>query len=190
MTRSKLGIFFFCLCLAANSFAAKEKGKTYHTTKEAMNDIFQAFINLLPYSASEMKFKDPKAEGYILKNLLKINFAFKNAKHLKTMKVDGFKPSYNVVQEHLNHTVEAFQSKNKLFARTRLKATTHLCISCHTQLKSQNLSSTFKALFRVGIFRKLSNTLLEIDISKRVKVIVVELLIDDRKPVENFGSFL
>ena len=147
--RSLIIIVTLLFC-SSTIYASGKSKKTYRNTKEAMNEIFQSFINLLPYAANEMKFKDPKSEKYILGNLTRISQAFKNSKHLRDLKSPGFAPSYNVVNDHLNHTLEAFSTKNKLFARTRLRATANICMSCHTQLSgNRKLSSSFKAINNV-----------------------------------------
>ncbi len=103
-------------------------------TKQVMNEVFNSFVKLIPYMNNEMKFQDPKSSGVIISNLTNISNAFKNSEHIKTFKTPGFQPSYEVVKDHLQHTIDAFNTNNKLFARTRLKATASLCISCHTQL--------------------------------------------------------
>jgi hypothetical protein len=137
-------------CLWLFPVMGKEKKKNdFRTTKEAMNEIFQSFVNLLPYASSEIKWRDPQSEKYIIGNLSNISHAFKNARHLRTLNKLGFKPSYDVVNEHLAHTLEAFQGKNKIFARTRLKATTQMCMSCHTQLSSKGKTNSFKAINNV-----------------------------------------
>jgi hypothetical protein len=103
-------------------------------TKQVMNEVFNSFVKLIPYMNNEMKFQDPNSSGIIISNLTNISNAFKNSEHIKTFQTPGFQPSYDVVKDHLQHTIEAFNTNNKLFARTRLKATASLCISCHTQL--------------------------------------------------------
>lgn len=115
----------------------------FKSTKQAMNEIFTSFVDLIPYASNEMRFKDPKAEEFIKSRLLKLTSAFKEAKHLKKISTPGFQPSFEVVSEHLDQTLETFTTQNKMFARTRLKATAQLCISCHTQLPN-GASSTFR----------------------------------------------
>lgn len=137
-------VLAFLLPLTFSSSFAKEKKST--TTKQVMNEILQSFVNLIPYASDEMKWKDPNAKAYIQGNLTKIADAFKEAKHLSSINQPGFRPSYEVVREHVEATVDAFNSDHKIFARTRLKATTQLCMSCHTQLSQTKASETFGAL--------------------------------------------
>jgi len=114
----------------SNSYADNKPANT----AEVMNEVFNSFVKLIPYMNNEMKFQDPNSSGVIISNLNNISNAFKNSEHIKTFKTPGFQPSYDVVKEHVQHTIDAFNTNNKLFARTRLKATASLCISCHTQL--------------------------------------------------------
>jgi hypothetical protein len=139
-----------CLFIAVSAFfpamGTTQKNKKPETTKQVMNEVFQAFINLLPYAADEKKWQDPKVNSYIQTNLSKIATSFDNSTHIKMFALPGFKPSYDVVRDHVRATLEAFNSDHKVFARSRMKATTQICMSCHTQLPDNKLSSTFKAL--------------------------------------------
>ncbi len=133
-----------CLILTTGAIA-----KDYKNTKEAMNEIFKAFVDLVPYAGNEMKFKDPKSEEYIKDRLLKLKTAFQNAKHLKKINTPGFSPSYETISQHLDQTYEGFSMSQKSFARNRLKATAEMCISCHTQLP-KGTSNTFRSLSKVS----------------------------------------
>jgi len=134
------------LLLTFNSVQAKK----FNSTKEAMNEIFGSFVNLLPYASNEMRFNDPKAEEYIKGNLANLLSAFQNAGHLKKISTPGFRPSYQSLQEHLQQTYDNFTADNKSFARTRLKATAQMCMSCHTQLPYGKQSSSFKNFNQVN----------------------------------------
>lgn len=138
MTKKGLSLLSFSLLILMISSRAEFK-----STKEAMNEIFSTFVSLIPYASNEMRFNDPKAEEYIKAKLLKLKTAFKSAKHLKKINTPGFQPSFEIVTEHLEQTYENFSTHNKAFARTRLKETTEMCISCHTQLP-KSTSNTFR----------------------------------------------
>lgn len=135
----RIGIVLVLFSLSLGVFA-----KDYKNTKEAMNDIFNSFVNLLPYASNEMRFNDPKDEEYIKGNLANLLKAFQGAGHLKKISTPGFRPSYETLKEHLQQTYDNFEAKNKSFARIRLKATAEMCMSCHTQLPYGKKSSTFK----------------------------------------------
>ena len=139
MTKKGL-LFTIVLGVISTSLYSEQK---YKTTKQAMNEIFSSFVALIPYAANEMRFNDPRAEEFIKTKLLKLKTAFKNAKHLRQIKTPGFQPSFEVVTDHLEQTYENFSTRNKSFARTRLKATAEMCISCHSQLP-KGKSSTFR----------------------------------------------
>lgn len=123
----------FLVIAATMASTAWAQGKP-ENTQQVMNEVFNSFVKLIPYMNNEMKFQDPKSSEVIIANLNNISNAFKNSEHIRTFKTPGFQPSYDVVKDHLEHTIDAFNTNNKLFARTRLKATASLCISCHTQM--------------------------------------------------------
>lgn len=109
-------------------------------TKKVMHQALDSLIKLIPYMP-EMKFKDPKNEKIIDLHLNKIANAFKTAKHVKEFNSPGFTPNYQVIKEHLDDTIMTFNGNNKTFARLRLNATTAICMSCHTQLPKDQMTS-------------------------------------------------
>ncbi|MDC1175327.1 hypothetical protein OAT67_08015 [Bacteriovoracaceae bacterium] len=142
---------YLCLCLLVMLATAADTKKAPTTTKNVMGDVFQSFLNLIPYMNNEMKFRDSKNETLIRNNLHKLTNAFEHAKHLKKINSPGFRPSYDVIVEHLKHTKETFDSGNKVFARTRLKATTQICMTCHSQLErgaSRNIKKKLESVTR------------------------------------------
>lgn len=140
--------FIFIVSFLFNQTAFANKKNT--TTKEVMNEILQSFVNLVPYSTDEMKWKDPNAKAYIQGNLQKISEAFKDAKHMSALNLPGFRPSYEVVRDHIDATLDAFNTDRKVFSRARLKAMSQLCMSCHTQLPQSKQSESFKALSTIS----------------------------------------
>ena len=133
ITFMKLSIVLLLVFLLTPALTSWAESKPKNT-RQVMNEVFNSFVKLTPYMNNEMKFQDPNSSGIIISNLNNISNAFKNSEHIRTFKTPGFQPSYDVVREHVQHTIDAFNTNNKLFARTRLKATASLCISCHTQL--------------------------------------------------------
>jgi hypothetical protein len=138
-------IFCFFLFSSVMSPLRGESKKPYKSTNEAMVDIFNSFSILLPYAANQMKFNDPNSNDLIVGHLSKIHNSFKSAKHLKRMNRPGFNPTYNIIVNHLDNTIKAFQNNNKPFARVRLRATTQMCMSCHTQLSNKTPSKALKS---------------------------------------------
>lgn len=110
-------------------------------TKQVMHQALDSIIHLFPFMSSEMKFKDPKYEKEINTHLNKIAIAFKTAKHVKDFQTPGFSANYRVIKDHLDDTIMSFNSQNKTFARLRLASTTSLCLSCHTQLPKDRLTT-------------------------------------------------
>ena len=109
-------------------------------TKKVMHQALDSLIQLIPYMP-EMNFKDPKNEKIIDLHLNKIASAFKAARHVKELNSPGFTPNYQIIKEHLDDTIMTFNSNNKTFARLRLSATTAICMSCHTQLPKDKMTS-------------------------------------------------
>lgn len=110
-------------------------------TKQVMHQALDSIIHLFPYMSSELKFKNPKNEKEIRTHLNKIANAFKTARHVKDFQAPGFSPNYKVIKEHLDDTLLSFNSQNKTFARLRLASTTSLCLSCHTQLPKDRMTT-------------------------------------------------
>jgi tetratricopeptide (TPR) repeat protein len=110
-------------------------------TKQVMHQALDSMIHLMPFMSSELKFKDPKYEKEIALHLNKMTVAFKSSKHIKDFQAPGFSPNYEVINDHMEDTVQSFNSQNKTFARLRLASTTSLCLSCHTQLPKDRMTT-------------------------------------------------
>jgi hypothetical protein len=128
-------------CIANPSKTAPIKTEANVSTKEVMHSALNAIVKLVPYMSSELKFTDPNHQQDIEKYLIQVKEAFVNASHIKDLKSPNFEPSSQIIQEHLEETVTLFKNKNKTFARLRLSHTTSICISCHTQLPPEKVSS-------------------------------------------------
>jgi hypothetical protein len=110
-------------------------------TKKVMQKALDSIIHLAPYMSNEMKFKDPDNEKKIALHLNKIVKNFKSAKHVSKLNLPGFSANFRMITEHLDDTLFNFNNNNKPFARLRLASTTSLCLSCHTQLPKDHLTS-------------------------------------------------
>lgn len=130
-------ILFVFLLSSANIFA----GPKVNETKQVMHQALDSIIHLFPFMSSELKFKDPKYQKEINYHLNTIAAAFKSAKHIKDFQTPGFSPNYKVIKEHLDDTILSFNTQNKTFARLRLASTTSLCLSCHTQLPKDRMTT-------------------------------------------------
>lgn len=114
--------------------------KDRNETKQVMHQALDSLIHLIPYN-SELKFNDANNTKIIDFHLNRIANAFKSAKHIKDFKSPSFTPNYQVIKEHLDDTIMAFNNNNKVFARLRFNATTSICMSCHTQLPQDQMTS-------------------------------------------------
>jgi hypothetical protein len=123
------------------TFAQETKKVAINDTKQIMHQALDSIVHLFPYMSSELKFKDPKYEKEINLHLNKIAHAFKSAKHIKDFQSPGFAPNYRIIKEHLDDTILSFTTHNKTFARLRLASTTSLCLSCHTQLPKDKMTT-------------------------------------------------
>ena len=135
--------FFLLLGLSTFTFATKEPH-----TKYIMRDVFNSFRQLVPYMSSEMKFRDPKNETEVMSALVSLDAAFLNAHKNKKLTSYGYKPTLEVIREHIGDTKNAFMGHHKIFAFNRLKSTTSLCISCHSQLSSKGKGTFNSLLYR------------------------------------------
>lgn len=116
------------------------------STRQTMGKSLDAVIKLIPYTSYELKYIDPKNKENInlyLETLLK---AFKDGKHNKEFKQVGFGPSYATLKEHLQETIDSFNSSHKDFSFAQARNITPLCLSCHNQLPKDYNSS-----FSLGI---------------------------------------
>lgn len=126
-----------CFVLSSLAFPADQQ----NGTKRVMHQALDSIIHLFPFMSSELKFKDPQYEKEINHHLVKIATAFKTSKHIKDFQNPGFAPNYKIIKEHLDDTIMSFNASNKTFARLRLASTTSLCLSCHTQLPKDRMTT-------------------------------------------------
>jgi hypothetical protein len=121
-------------------------------TKYLMADVFKNFTKLLPYMTSEMKFRDPSNDKKIKELLFNLKTSFSLAHQNKTLKGPSFSASLASIVQHLDETSNSFMGDHKIFAYNRVRATTSLCISCHSQI------STSKRVFLSGALNKLKRS--------------------------------
>jgi hypothetical protein len=114
--------------------------------KAVMNQVYEAFIKIVPYIYSDKLIFDhnnKSSEEELTKNLMEIQKAFKGAKHVNFLHSPGFRPSLDTINVHIQETIDSLGSKNKVFAHSRLKAMTALCVSCHSQLSGAVSKNAF-----------------------------------------------
>lgn len=114
--------------------------------KAVMNQVYESFIKILPYVYSEKLLtdgNDQKTRDDIIHSLTELQIAFKNAKHVRLLKIPGFRPSLETINTHIEATIDSMNMKNKTMATARLKAMTALCVSCHTGLSEKTAENAF-----------------------------------------------
>jgi hypothetical protein len=120
-------ILITSLLLFSNSFAKSEK--------EVMSEVATSVVKLIPYISDVKKFKDPSNEKMIKDRLQYILKAFQSSKKGKRISRPEFQASYKVMIEHLDETIQSFDTDHKEFAYKKLRATGQLCMSCHNMVK-------------------------------------------------------
>lgn len=115
-------------------------------TKKTMSKSLDSIKKLIPYISQELKFNDPKNTKDINLYLENILQAFKQGKHNKDLKQAGFNPSFETIQDHIQETIDNFNSSNKDYSFALARNITPICLSCHNQLPKDMGSS-----FSVGI---------------------------------------
>lgn len=106
-----------------------------------MNRAFVALADLIPFLTKRESFMEIKNEKIILRKMSDLQTAFKNARHETVIKEDLFAPSYAVINESINNSIEAFNKGKKDYAHWRLKEITAHCLDCHTRLPPSYSSS-------------------------------------------------
>lgn len=106
-----------------------------------MNKAFFALTDLIPFLTHREHFMEKKNEKVIEKRITDLQSAFRLAKHDGLLKEDLFAPSYAVINENIDSSLEAFKKGKKDYAHWRLKEITSHCIDCHTRLPPSHTSS-------------------------------------------------
>ena len=124
-------------------------------TKSTMHKALNSIIEVIPYTSYSMKFSDPKNQSTINLHLQNILDAFKSSGHDKMLNSVNFKPSFDTLKQHLQETIDTYNSTQKDYAYLQVKNIGNICLSCHTQLPKNKMSS-----FNLGI-KKIDKTKFE-----------------------------
>lgn len=108
------------------------------TVQPAMHKIFSNMQALLPFMASEEKFKDPKNDKFIGDKLKESAALIKEVKHSAQLNSPTLQISRDVLENHFKEIDRIFRVGNKSFALWQLNSTLPLCMSCHTQSTSSS----------------------------------------------------
>lgn len=118
--------------------------ETRKSTKSLMREVHSAFVKLLPYTTSQMKFTDVRFSKEITKNMSDLRDAFKSAHDNKQLKASLFSPTLKIVNKHLDKSLSAFSTHHKVYAYSKIRATKSLCLSCHAQLSKYAKTSVMQ----------------------------------------------
>jgi len=109
----------------------------------AMQQAFNALMNLQPYLVSSEKFKDPKSKAAILKDLETMS----KLKHMFPKKMEeeepGAKAIVGLFGEYLKDVQNRYKSGDFEYARNRMRTTSGFCFGCHTRLTAQTNFTDF-----------------------------------------------
>lgn len=115
--------------------------------KAVMNNVYESFVNIIPYVYAEKNavdlLKESSNQRALIKNLTDISNSFKSASHVEFFQKPGFRPSLETINTHIDETISSIKSQNYIFAQSRLKAITALCVSCHSVLSESISKNSF-----------------------------------------------
>lgn len=126
---------------------ASEKPEESAAARAVMNNVYDSFVKIIPYVYGDKSaidsLKSSSAQKELIKNLTDISTAFKGARHVEYFQKPGFRPSLETINSHLDETISSIKSQNTIFAQSRLKAITALCVSCHSLLSESASKNAF-----------------------------------------------
>ena len=107
-------------------------------TNQLMSQMLTELSTLKTFFVSQEKFLDPKNSVVIAAHLKEFARLAKEVRHNPELTKENFKFSGQVLDEHISEVERIFQAGNKSFARWQLASTVSVCMSCHTQVPSNN----------------------------------------------------
>lgn len=139
-----LSFLSFKECLGAET---KPTDQDKAKAKAVMDNIYDSFVKIIPYIYSEKSsseiFNDNLAQKELINNLTNISESFKTAKHVQFFQRPGFRPSLETINSHIDETISSINAKHYVFAQSRLKAISALCVSCHSILSESISKNAF-----------------------------------------------
>ncbi len=142
---NKAAFQFVLLCVGLFSYASFAEDTAI--AKAVMNNVYDSFVKIIPYvyadkNASDL-LKDSSNQKDLIKNLTEISNSFKSVSHVEFFQKPGFRPSLETINSHIDETISSIKSQNYIFAQSRLKAITALCVSCHSVLSDSISKKAF-----------------------------------------------
>lgn len=107
-------------------------------TKVIMSQFLDQLNAVKKYMTSETRFSDPKNMLEISEHLKQFGQIADASMHDPLLQMDNFKMSRDVLVKHIHETEKVFKEGNKSYARWMLNSTIYMCMSCHTQMPSED----------------------------------------------------
>lgn len=115
--------------------------------KVVMGNVYDSFVKIIPYVYADKNtvevLSDSSNQKELIKNLTDISNSFKGARHVEFFQKPGFRPSLTTINSHIDETIASIKSHNYIYAQSRLKAITALCVSCHSILSDSASKNGF-----------------------------------------------
>ncbi|MBC7540736.1 MAG: hypothetical protein H7281_18090 [Bacteriovorax sp.] len=142
-----LSLFTFTVLKAVEPDKPLDKPEDKAQAKAVMNNVYDSFVKIIPYVYGDKNALDSLKSSWsqkeLINNLTDISNAFKSARHVEYFQKPGFRPSLETINSHLDETISSIKSQNYIFAQSRLKAITALCVSCHSILSESASKNAF-----------------------------------------------
>ncbi len=133
---------FFAIALAllftCSVFSEEQNSKKLPETKQLMNQMLVELSSLKIYFVSQEKFMDSKNSDTISAHLKEFAKLAQQAHHNPELSTENYKFSGEVLDAHVAEVGRLFKSGNKAFARWQLASTISVCMSCHSQMPTNN----------------------------------------------------
>jgi hypothetical protein len=125
-------VLFVLLLAMSTAVTAKDSVKKINYT---MTKIGKEIQVLFPYMFNKDKFEKAENEKKIGKKISKVTKLLKDASEHFEKSPLTYVLNHKVIVDHMEETEQVFKEGNKDYAQLMLKASTHLCMNCHTQDK-------------------------------------------------------
>lgn len=124
--------------MACVNAKALDSASPAQSTKSIMAEFLEHFAALKKHLVSDDAFADLKNADEISSHLKDLAKAVKQTKHDPILNQANFKLSREVLEEHVVETERVFRLGNKSYARWMTNSTLGICMSCHTQVPTQD----------------------------------------------------
>ena len=144
MIRSLLllfGIAYFSVLNVQASDNGKPNKKPSEKLNQVMSSIAKVMVDNYPLIVSNQTLSSHEKKA-LYSATVELKGLFNQAKPFIKQKSDTYQVSYDLIISHLEKTIAAFNQRNIIYARKRLRSMGAICSSCHTQ--DTQLRTVFK----------------------------------------------